>query len=454
MPTHRFASLCVLTTLVLFSCNNKKNVSTTADKNVPVSQYDTVNILPDEAMNINAYNAAYIESAMQHFTAPAKTTSVIIAKKGLKLTVDPAVLQAEDGTAVDGKINVSIIELTSNDELFKSNAATVSNGKLLVSGGSYFVEMESDGKKLQIKKGNSLQMEFPKLKDNEMELFYGNRDANGDMNWTKANEPLEFTDYKNYTSFTPPYPDTSSSTPYKSRYYLYESLQSKVIYLNTKMTVKEMVDMLQKRGVDKGIDSITVEVPFSMGNGRGYYMDMAKRYRVMPCKEIQAEKDSIVEITKLHADYTEANRKYAEEWQRTNDESSLTGQLKKYYSPTGITRLGWINCDRFYNSPEKTNIECEIPITFEKPDIQYFLIYRSFNGLMKGTMRTGADSKLLLSDLPLGENVVLIAFTKSNGELFECKEEFVIQKNKTVQLSFKSISAEEMTKMFGTNVRI
>ena len=454
MPTLRFASLCVLTSIIFFSCNNKKNADTTVSNNVPAQQYDTVSVLPDEPVNINAYNAVYIESATQHFTAPAKKISIITAKKGLKVTINPAVLEAEDGTPVYGNIKVRVIEITNNDELFKSNAATVSDGRLLVSGGSYFVEMESDGKKLQIKKGNNLQLEFPKLKDSEMELFYGNRNVDGDMNWTKANEPLEFNrGAYTYTPFTPPFPDTVASKPYKSKYYLFESLQSKVVYLNTKMTVKEMVDMLQKKGVDKDIDSLTVDVPFHSA-GWGYYIAPAKRYRVMPRKEIKVEQDSFAQISCVRAEQAEANRKYAEEWQRASDANLLTGQLQKYYSPAGVTKLGWINCDRFYNSPQNINIECEIPITFEKPKIQYFLIYKSFNGLMQGTMKANDDSKLLLSGLPLGENVVLVAFTKSNGELFECKQEFVIQKNKTVQLNFKSISVEEMTKMFGVNVRI
>jgi hypothetical protein len=119
-----------------------------------------------------------------------------------------------------------------------------------------------------------------------------------------------------------------------------------------------------------------------------------------------------------------------------------------------VTQLGWINCDHFYNSPQDSDVEFELPITLNDPVIRYFLIYRSFNGLINGELEKGKNSKYLLSKLPEDEPVTLIAFTKSNGQLFQCREEFVTQKDKTVQLNFKNISPEELTRMFGKNVRI
>jgi len=461
MPTHRFAYLCVLTTLVLFSCNNKKNKSNnSAVNNVSAAQFDTVSVLPDESLDVVALNVVYIEGATQHFTAADKKISVIKASQGLKLTVNPAMLEKVDGSPVDGNINVSLIELTTNDELFKSNAATVSNGRLLKSGGSYFVDMECNGKKLRVKKGKNLQIEFPRLKDNEMELFYGNREVNGNMNWIKANQPLAtaqqpitFNTSESYGPYKPPYPDLVEKS-YKNKFHLYDSFESKVTFVNKKISIKEMVDILQKRGVDKNIDSIYVDAPVRTTTAGGYEWRHVKRYRVVSCKDLQDEKDSIAKFEKVIAEQRSANQKYYEEWSRTNQANSITAQLQKYYSPAYVTQLGWINCDRFYENPQETNVECEIPITLNQPQIQYFLIYKSFNGLMNGTMEKSSNSNYLLSKLPEGEGVMLIAFTKSNGQLFQCKEEFVVQKNKKLHLNFKSITAQEMTKMFGKNVRI
>jgi hypothetical protein len=56
--------------------------------------------------------------------------------------------------------------------------------------------------------------------------------------------------------------------------------------------------------------------------------------------------------------------------------------------------------------------------------------------------------------LPVGESVTLIGFSKSNGQIFHCKEDFVIRKKQPIALEFKNIQPEEMVKMFGKNVRI
>jgi hypothetical protein len=132
---------------------------------------------------------------------------------------------------------------------------------------------------------------------------------------------------------------------------------------------------------------------------------------------------------------------------------SLAGQLQKYYTPSDIRYLGWINCDRYQNNLP-TEIELDLPITFNKGSIQYFIIFKSFNGLISGTLNMLNEKKILLQNLPTNQPITLIAFTKNNGQLFHCKEELVIQKGKTVKPDFKNISVEEMSKIFGKNVRI
>ncbi len=84
----------------------------------------------------------------------------------------------------------------------------------------------------------------------------------------------------------------------------------------------------------------------------------------------------------------------------------------------------------------------------------HFIIFKAFNGLLSGSVAIGNDNKAILRNVPANEPVTLIAFTKNNGQLYHCKEEFASQKNRSLSLDFKNISAEEMTKLFGKNVRI
>ena len=457
MLTQKVHLSFVLFSFIFFSCSNKKIKSTAPPTSILIS--DTLKIYSNDSSNLTHLNNTFETNATQTFTAPPHKICVVTAKKGLRVTVKPEALEKEDGTAVDGIITISIIELTTSEDLFKSNAATLSNGRLLASGGSYFIGMECNGQKLKIKERKNLNLEFPKLQDGDMELFYGNRNIEGSMNWIKAKQPLVFNTDQKFTDYNPPYPDTVIYKPYYSKYHLYDSLNSKVIFNGKQITVKEMVDILQKKGIDKNIDSLFID-------GRDMYYKECflgeyrlkpftyKKYRVVSCADLAAEKDSIEKQRKIKRKNEIANSKYKEAWGKTNEENSLTGQLQKYYAPSSITKLGWINCDRFYGDPQNTEIPLELPITFNAPVIEYFLIYKSFNGLVSGKLGIEKTPQYVLSKLPEGELVTLIAFTKYNGQIFHYKEEFTIQKNKTVKLDFKNISAEEMNKIFGKNVRI
>jgi hypothetical protein len=457
MLTQRVYLSFVLCTFILFSCSNKKVKNTAGSVTAVIS--DTVQVQPDEAIDLSEYSNAFANNITQTFTAAQHKISVLTAKKGLRVTVNPAALEKEDGTAVDGKINVSIIELTTSEDLFRSNAATVSNGRLLASGGSYFIGMECNGQKLKIKEGKILNLELPKLKNNEMELFYGNRNNEGSMNWLKAEEPLVFNTAQNFADYNPPYPDTAAWKPYYSKYHLYDSLNSKVIFNGKQITVKEMVGILQKKGIDKNIDSLYIDWRDTYYKGcflgeHRYRTFSWKKYRIISCADLEAEKDSLAKERKIKNQHDIANKKYDEAWEKTNEENSFTGQLQKYYSPSSVIKLGWINCDRFYDNQQNTEVPLELPITFNAPLIEYFIIYKSFNGMMSGKLGKEKTQQYILSKLPEGESITLIAFTKNNGQLFHCKEEFVIQKNKPLKLNFKNISTEEMNKIFGKNVRI
>lgn len=443
--------------IVLISCNSNKEKSSEPVTTVPVTVLDTVSITAPESVNLSAYTDAWQQAATQTFTAAPKKISVIKAQQGLKITVNPSVLEKEDGSVVDGNIIVKVVELTSTDALFKNNASTTSNGRLLVSGGSYFVDMECRGEKLRIKKGQHLQMEFPKLKDNEMELFYGDRDANGNMNWQRANEPLSFNQYASYTAYNPPYPQHTGIKHFKSKYRMYASLKNAVYFEDKLISIENLVKLLRKRGVDKNIDTLRIpayEFYTDMAYNAAFKYDTVIRYRILSCEQLEAERDSMAKAAILFQEQQAANAAYNEEWQKANANNSLEAQLQNYYAPSAVTRLGWINCDRFYNSPQNTELPVEIPYTFNNPEIQYFLIYKSFNGLMSGRIRKNAKQQYVLSNLPQGQAVTFIAFTKSNGQVYHCKEDLVVSANTLCKPHFKPIAESEMRNIFGSNVKM
>ena len=245
MPTLRSASLCALLTIFLFSCTSKTK-DKIVEKHAPTN-VEIVQCLPKEAVDISSLQNKFIDGSTQHFSVSSKKVSLLKSKGGLKITVNPASLEKENGTPFEGNIDVSIIELTNVNDLFKSNAATVSDGKLLVSGGSYFIGMENGGAKIRIKKGESLETELPMLNKDGMDLFYGQRNDVNDMNWRKTNvafkqyESISFNDQSNWD--TRPVEELGEIIDPK----IYKSLDETVYYYRTKLTLAKLVDTLNRK---------------------------------------------------------------------------------------------------------------------------------------------------------------------------------------------------------------
>ncbi len=422
--------------LVFFitSCHNQKIRST---YNIIPTARPSANIVDSSLMaedvSLSGYNDQFIQDITQRFKAASINSTVIKCRSGLKISINPALLEKEDGSAIDGMIEVAVIELINSDDLFKSNAATVSNGKLLASGGSYYIGMVCNSQKLRIRKGCSLKVNFPFLSPNEMELFYGQRDNLGNMNWKKSGKVLQpdneitFSDKQNFANI---------SKPSTQQIKLYDSLNSQVYFYDRKMTIKDFVDTLQKRGVDISIDTLYMNYNCEYCAGR------YKQYRIITGVERKREKERLEELNRL----MEAQREQQEN-------NSLAGQVKRYYAATTIGSLGWINCDRFYNE-EMTDINLGIPITMSNRTINYFIIFKSFNGLVNGKIRSNDQNKFSVTNLPLGQAITIVAFTRNNGQLFQCSKDYIIHKNSSFSLDFKPISNGEMSKMFAANIKI
>jgi hypothetical protein len=150
------------------------------------------------------------EEPSQFFTVPAGKPASVTGRKGTRITFDPADLATESGKPVTADITVELKELHNQGDLFRTGAQTVSDGKLLVSGGAYYIGMRSGGEQVRLKDGKQLAVRFPRIAKEKMNLFYGERDASGTMNWKQT--PAVFTT----AAIAKPEADTIKTTKTKS----------------------------------------------------------------------------------------------------------------------------------------------------------------------------------------------------------------------------------------------
>lgn len=479
MQTKLIACACASLSLLLYtSCNHPKDSAAPVKNTERLEQLAAIPLTGGFSL-IEKPVDAFIESAMQHFTVASQSGCTVIARGGLKIKVIPADLETEDGEPVKGSIRVNILELTSSLDLFRANAATNSNGRLLVSGGSYYVGMEAAGRRLRLRQGHTVQMEIPRIKEEGMELFYGNRDATGNLNWgnpvrTLQNSPFLIrtnADANTTADYALAYARAGfpQMPVYKPRCHLFTKPDAKVIFQNQPISLPEMVKLLQARGVNKVLDTVYGEMNIKTGKmyfqpdadstGPVYekavygYVRNFRFYRIIAADLAQQERDSLrCRMLGYRDSLATAQKRYSKLLEELRiDQAGLATQLASYYAPTAVGKLGWINCDHFYDRPCNADIPISMSEDFKGAPLQYFIIFRSFNGLMNGCIKTDQP---VLTNMPEGEPVTMIGFTRKGNNVYQFKKDFTLERNKPVQVQFSAIPEADIRKMFGKNAVI
>ncbi|MDB5257285.1 MAG: hypothetical protein JWM14_1980 [Chitinophagaceae bacterium] len=117
-----------------------------------------------------------------------------------------------------------------------------------------------------------------------------------------------------------------------------------------------------------------------------------------------------------------------------------------YYDPShyvfAISTLGWINCDRFYYSPNTTNIHVTCNGEPNDNSTRVYLIFNDINSVSQ----LWANSSTFDSGLvPVGEAVTIVAFgIKDNQEYFATKD-ITVSSELNISLDLAKVSEADIT---------
>ena len=97
-----------------------------------------------------------------------------------------------NGNPVSYPIDITIDEAYTPRDMILKNMPTVSNGKLLVSGGEFEIRASKDGQELRLKEWSALKINVPADNpDPQMELFVGNRPSDDVFNWEPVTSGID-----------------------------------------------------------------------------------------------------------------------------------------------------------------------------------------------------------------------------------------------------------------------
>ncbi len=119
------------------------------------------------------------------------TATVTLNAGGLQCTFSPMCCVNGNGQIVTGKIYADIVVIKKKGDMVLMNKPTMSDGKMLITGGELFISLKKDGQELNIAPGASVQIRYPALQTNTaMQLFFGDETNPERFNWIPNQDSL------------------------------------------------------------------------------------------------------------------------------------------------------------------------------------------------------------------------------------------------------------------------
>lgn len=357
MTKKYISGLLLILAFGLTNCNNGQ--TTAGNGSVPDAKA--------EFARLNNFLKQY-EEPSQTFKIPADKPAKVTGRQGTIISVNPSDLVTENGQAMGKSIEVELKELTNQEQLLRANTQTMSDGRLLVSGGAYFINMTSDGQQLKLKEGKKLSVVFPKFTSKPMTLFYGQRDSLGQINWQQAEQKFE-----------------NRPAPADNKRVTEDSAKS----INEIDAIFDYVDRGSKRPLTK-----------------------------------------------------EEKKAMAEE----RENAALADKL---YKAINLEQFGWINCDRFYDIPDKTTLQYVFNDKDSVASANIYLVFKDSNSLMHNLyFSDGSKMPLEFQNVPVGVHTRLIVFSIRNGKVYAYKSDLTIKANEKIQLNLKETNEKQIEKLF------
>jgi hypothetical protein len=127
----------------------------------------------------------------QRFTSNSSSTIQLTTAKGHKIILPPNAFVTLGGQPVTGEVAIEVKEINAPWEMILSDRPTMSNGRILESGGEFFIRATKNGQELKLAPGVLLRVDLPASSGNMqgMQVFNGQITPDSSINWVLNNNP-------------------------------------------------------------------------------------------------------------------------------------------------------------------------------------------------------------------------------------------------------------------------
>ncbi|MEM7036861.1 MAG: hypothetical protein AAF570_07780 [Bacteroidota bacterium] len=372
---------------------------------------------------------------MMHKRVDTNKPTVLLGEHGTELLIPPNAFVDQQGNPVAGEVIVNFTEVYEKSDLILSNLPTMSNGRMLESGGVVYIEAMADGEQLKLAEGKSVLINFPGGRTEGMEMFKGAYDAEGTMNWIPmADAAGKYEDMKDNLPTA-----NTAAMPMMTAFGKADPLTFG--FADGKSTVPGyLYAVLEKNYACRGLDRIYVEVQVDEGGqvsraktltGKNacYRLAVEEAVKTIPwdVDKLNGRKTFYFELKpdvpatgdegeNLFASAVGKPMLTAAEIEETMaayvDRERARNFTKEAFQ---VTSLGWINCDRFSRDP---NPRVVATISLDDPKMssnsKVFMVFEDMRSVIEA-YPNGANS-WQFSNIPENRKVKVVALSYMPGD--------------------------------------
>lgn len=419
------------------------------------------------------YSEFHPGEIVHHKINPERDT-LISDEQGLELVIPAGAFMFDDGSDPTGNVVFDLQSFHDDLSILKQGLTTTCNGEMIETAGMFYCEASSEGRQLKLRKPINVSLKVDQIKEG-MQIFYGNKQADGIINWVpeamvSANSDRRVKGPVSRSGASVMSSGSVSGDELKVSGYVWDvssvSKRERFRHLDhgrpaswTSFVYRDLVkaDKLLWKSVT---DITRVEVKMRL-------LENA-RYEVLINPSDNAVLDSLIRLSVKNFWDKTKYPKYIDEHDAIRYESTFylrqaskgnhfIATLKKIGKNQTVvatdaaerslvssyalqmTRMGWINCDRFINVEERKDVIVLLSKGF-KGSVQ--LAASSFRAFMPGVRH--AD-RMVFKGVPVNEAFTVLFFDyNENGELMVAKSCGVADGTPVSEAKFSTVTMGQL----------
>lgn len=378
------------------------------------------------------YSLLNLKEDHQFFAIPLDSTVTVKGIRGTEITLHSQDFELNNSD----DLKLTLIELQNPMDFVMHDVQTTSGDKWLNSEGSYFIEVTQNGLAVALKEDHTIQVRFPKITNQSMELFKGERLQNGDIDWNKLDISLDYKDYQTFLIRDTLVLDEFNTHQYGVDVYM----ELPIIENKGLMPRKESEQLFNNYKVDSVLTlndtlvGINYKKYLYLKTNKG--IDSTLNTRDASAKEIRR---LLKNQNAIAGTIDSLKTKWKTQSQEFDKEQNIIREKQKLlYKEIKLADQDWINVGHF----NEFQFDEEVTLTITNKDY-----IESLYAVFDQTKTVVKMSFQKTIDVPKNESFTIVGFKVTNqGELMGYRRDLKLKEDTSIQLEFTKMTNSEIKK--------